>query len=258
MVKFSKKKNNKKPNKIAKLVPFKSRKLSKKKNKLIIAHHNTSNKNRYKDLRTATMKNFTIPKTTKIFIGGASTSSPGVIDLAWNSLKNEFEAPTDFMPDYQLNNLLIKLLNDNINNKNNNENQVGGMKGAIERGMQMWEERKERKRERLRNEKMAKKAEKEALAAEPSGRLGWKTKQAKQKGEQAYKNAMEEAKTQQLKVKAEAAAAVMKELRKAKEDKEDYVPPVILENAARTKAEALAKTLGATDIVNVDKINPYL
>ena len=31
MVKFSKKKNNKKPNKIAKLVPFKSRKLSKKK-----------------------------------------------------------------------------------------------------------------------------------------------------------------------------------------------------------------------------------
>ena len=197
------------------------------------------------------MKNFTIPKTKKIFIGGSSNSSLDVIDLAWNSLKNEFEAPTDFMPDYQINNLLIKLLNDNINNnKNNNENQIGGSKGPIEWGMQMWEERKER----LRNEKMAKKAEKDVVEAAPRGSWGWKTKQAKQEGKQAYKNAMEEAKTQQLQVKAQAADAVMKELRKAKEDKKDYVPPVILENAARTEAEALAKTLGATDIVNVDKI----
>ena len=106
MVKFSKKNKYKKN----KLVKFKPLKLSKRNKYLNIPSHNISNKITSKDLRSSTMKNFITPKSKKIFIGGASKQNLNVIELAWNSLKNEFETPNKFMPDYQLNKKTLDLI----------------------------------------------------------------------------------------------------------------------------------------------------
>ena len=114
MVRFSKKKIKKNKHKNnTNLSKYKINKISKRKKYLNIPSHNISNKKKSKNLRLSTIKNHSIPKSKKIYIGGVDTNKIDITELQWNDLKSIYESSNDIISDNELNKLIVALFKKN-------------------------------------------------------------------------------------------------------------------------------------------------